>query len=160
MISIVIIILLFKLHKTSKFRDENLRNKFDNTRFKKFFFDESRNDLNAIRDWLFERLHTNIDLIIKFFKIVREIELVRELIVNDYFLTNQKFLRLMSIMTYRIFDFSFRRKEIINISWYNNETVRNLFISFDLMILIIDNHKFQWRIEIRFIARFLISTID
>ena len=152
--------LLFNLHETSKFRVDDLIDNLVDIKSKKFFFDESRNDLDTIRDWLFERLHAILDLTVNFFKIVRDVKLVREFVVNDYLLANQKFLRLMSMLIYWIFDLSSRRKKIADIAWCNNETARNLFISHDLMILIIEYHKSQWRIETRSIARFLTFAID
>ena len=151
--------LLLNLHETSLYSVSNLIDNYFDNKFDKFFLDDSRNQLNAIRDWLYKRVQSILILRRKFFKANVSLR-IRQFKINSYLLAVQRFLRLLSVLMYQIFDLSSRRKELIDATWCNQEIARNLYLSHKLMIVVNDYHKIAWKVDFRLIARFLLSKMN
>ena len=56
--------------------------------------------------------------------------------INEYLLTVQRFLRLISVLIYWTSGLPPRRKELLGLAWCNHETARNLYISHGMMVFI------------------------
>ena len=164
-------ILLLSLNEISHYSINMLIDNSNDLRFEKSFLDDLKNELYAIQNWLFRQLQTNSQIRDRFFKIIsiarhqdskstKQFFRIRQFKVNAYLLTNQRFLRLLSVLVYWTFDLFSRRKELMNIAWCNQEIARNIHISNDMMTFIINYHKSSWKIESRLIARYFASTID
>ena len=66
----------------------------------------------------------------------------------------------MTVLIYMSFDLSLRREKLAEIIWCNEETARNIYLYYDLMTIITNYHKSQWRIKTWLTARFLSSAVE
>ena len=134
------------------------------------FLDDFRNELHAVRDWLFERLQADLGLRHRFFQkkhghlsssstTSTQSFRPRQSKVNEYLLTVQRFIRLIGVLIYWTSGLPPRRKELLGLSWCNHETARNIYISNGMMVFITGYHKSSWRIGYRPIARFLAPAV-
>lgn len=140
------------------------------TRPGKSFLDDYRNRLYTVDDWLFTRLHTDPDLVSRFFKQVRKDKIgpnnpptrplrVRQSAVNIYLHLHQRFLRLLAVLIYWSSGLPPRRKELAMVQWCNGESVRNIYLLDGSVVLLTGYHKSQWRIGTRPVARFLAPAV-
>ncbi len=74
---------------------------------------------------------------------------------NSYLLSEQRFLRQLSVLIYWSPGLSPCQKELLSVEWCNQETARNLCLSNGLVVFITGYHKSPCRIGTRPIARFL-----
>ena len=134
------------------------------------FLDDFKNELHAVRNWLFERLQADLTIRKRFFKkknnylssssfISNQLFCSRQSQINEYLLIVQRFLRLISVLMYWTLNFFSRRKELLGLVWCNYETARNFYIFYGMMVFITGYHKSFWRIDYRFIARFFFSAV-
>jgi len=147
--------LLLNLHEAPEHHVENLMDTPGDLRPGKCFLDDPRNDLQTMQNWLFDRVQASPSLTERFFRTSGEGKLLRESAINHFLLADQKFLRLMSVLIYWTSGLPPRRKELVGAAWCNQESARNLYISYGLMVLITGYYKSEWRIGTRPIARFL-----
>lgn len=147
--------LLFNLNDLPKFSLKQLIDNFVDLRPGHSFLTEPRNALQAIQNSLFDRLHATPNIETQFFRLLHAERLPKQSAINEYLLANQRFLRLISVLMHWTTGLPARRRELTEITWCNQETPRNLYLSHGMMVLITGYHKSQWRIGTRPIARFL-----
>ena len=120
-------ILLLNLNEVFHYSIIMLIDDSNDLRFEKNFLDDLKNELHAIQNWLFRQLQTNSQVRDRFFKIIsiarhqdskftKQFFRIRQFKVNAYLLTNQRFLRLLSVLVYWTFDLFSRRKELMSIA--------------------------------------------
>lgn len=124
------------------------------------FLQDPRNRLDAVKDWLFNRLQATPTLRRRFIKRANlgdEANTIeyRPSAVESYLHANQLFLRFLAVLIYMGSGLPPRRAELIGISWCNQETARNVYLYDGLVAIITGYHKTQWRIGFRPTARVL-----
>lgn len=147
--------LLLGLHEAPDFAVDNLVDNPADLRPGKCFLDDPRNELHAVQGWLFDRVQANPSLTDRFFGTDDNVKLLRQSAANQYLLADQRFLRLISVLIYWTSGLPPRCKELVGTAWCNQESPRNLYLSYGLVVLITGYHKSEWRIGTRPIARFL-----
>jgi hypothetical protein len=152
-------ILFFDQHDASLYSINSLIDNYVDNKSDKSFLDELKNQLNVVKNWLYNRMKAISTLRRKFFFVNNSIK-IRQSKINNYLLTMQQFLRIIVVLIYTISNLSSRRKKFIDAAWCNRETIRNLYLSHELMILINDYHKIAWKIDFRSIVRFFLFAID
>ena len=129
------------------------------------FLDDPRNRLHAVRDHMVEQLLQTPTLRVQFLKEPSpsvdseeppgERLAVKELETARYFQSNQRFLQLLAVLIIMTAGLPARRKELLGISWCNQESPRNIYVYDGLLAVITSYHKSQWRVGNRPVARFL-----
>lgn len=79
--------------------------------------------------------------------------------MDIYLHANQRFLRLLAVLIYWISGLPPRRKELMGVSWCNQEFLRNFYLYYGSVVMITSYHKSQWKIGTRPIARVLASAV-
>lgn len=127
------------------------------------FLDDPRNGLHAVRSNVVHQVCHDGPLRARFFLrpgSTTDAESANGVLCNrpeldDYLHANQRFLQLLAILIIMTAGLPPRRKELLGISWCNQEVPRNIFIHDGLLAVITAYHKSQWRVGNRPIARFL-----
>jgi len=161
--------LLFDLGEAPQYPIQNLTDTASDMVPGHSFLDDPRNQLHAVRDWLFHRVRADPKLASRFFKKTASSTvssddtpipfLVRQSAVNDYLHTNQQFLRQLATLMYWGSGLPPRRKELVGISWCTQETARNLYIHDGSVVMVTGYHKSEWRVGTRPVARFLLPAV-
>ena len=163
--------LLLKFNKVSHYVVFMLIDNSINLRLEKNFLNDLKNELHAIQNWLFWQLRANSKIRERFFKMnliaryfddefIESIFRIRQFKVNEYLLTKQQFFHSLNVLMYWTFDLSFKRKELVNIAWCNQEIARNIYILQEIIIFIVNYHKSSWRIDSRSIVQYSTFAID
>ena len=153
--------LLFGLHEAPSYPISLLRDNVSDSRPGRCFLDNPQNQLHAVSDWLFHQLQVNLSLRERFFHhsttaASGDTSLQwRSLAVASYLHANQEFLRRLAVLIYMGSGLPPRQAELAGITWCNGETVRNIYLHYNLVAVITGYHKSQWRIGTRPTARFL-----
>ena len=79
----------------------------------------------------------------------------RQSAIGYYLHANQRFLRLLAVLVYMGSGLPPRRRELIGVSWCNQETARNLYVYQHQVMIVTGYYKSQWRVGTRPVARFL-----
>ena len=162
--------LLLGLHEAPHYSVGHLVDDFSDNTPGKSFLDDPRNNLHAVKDWLWQRLQTSDSLRARFFETAtietsevaastRRSFRVRQSKVDGYLLAVQRFLRLLAVLLLWTSGLPPRRKELMGIAWCNQETARNVYISNGLVVFVTGYHKTAWRIGHRPIARFVAPAV-
>ena len=121
------------------------------------FINNPRNNLKAHTGWLFARLQAVPSIRSRFFK--GDSTACRQSAGAQYHAANQRFLRCLAMLIYMTTGLPPRRKELIGISWVNQESARNIYLYNGLIAIVTSYHKSQWKVGSRPIARFLPPTL-
>lgn len=143
----------FWFRRCSLYRIIAIIGQSDGLRVSHSFLNEFRNHLNSARNYFFERFQQH-SLIVDRFSHIDDHRHARRSIMMNYFAAEERFLDLFLLLMHWTGDLSPRRRELIQVLWCNAESIRNLFLSNGLIVMIIDYHKIQWRQSTRPIARF------
>ena len=128
------------------------------------FLDDPRNGLHAVRDDVVNQLLKTPELRLRFVEErppsnsgAEPFDTVvgNRLQMDSYLHANQRFLQLLAVLMIMTGGLPPRRKELLGISWCNQETPRNIYIYDGLLAIITSYHKSQWRVGSRPVARFL-----
>jgi len=124
------------------------------------FRDDVRNGLHAVKDDVLNHLLRDPDLQVRFFELPTSEASSDEVAydrpsIDEYLHANRRFLQLIAVLTIMTAGLPARRKELLGISWCNQEAPRNVYICNGLLAIFTGYHKSQWRVGTRPIARFL-----
>ena len=148
--------LLFALNEYPRYPARILHDHSGDSTPGKSFLDDPRNQLHAVKDWLFHQWSRHPRLTTAFLLQRPDQETVfRPSRVQSYLHANQRFLRYLAILIYMGSGLPPRRKEITGLTWCNQETARNIYIHHGLVVFVTGYHKMQWRVGTRPVARFL-----
>ena len=155
--------LLLNLHEAPRYPLSILHDNVSDLRPGKCFLNDSRNQLHAVNDWLFQQLCVNLNLRDQFFHpstVAGEVSVRwRSSAVKSYLHANQQFLRQMAVLIHMSSGLPSRREELAGITWCNGEAARNIYLHYNLVAVITGYHKSQWLIGTRPTARFLPSAV-
>ena len=160
--------LLFGLQGLADYPVESLQDNMAELRPGLSFVDDPRNRLHAVKDNVVHQLLQRPELRQRFFKEqmlspsdaglraepsqTAGLHLVQ---LDIYLHANQRFLQLLGVLIVMTAGLPPRRKELLGVSWCNQETPRNIFVYDRLLAVITFYHKAQWRVGSRPVARFL-----
>ena len=156
--------LLFGLEGLADYPVESLQDNMAELRPGLCFLDDPRNRLHAVKDNIVRQLFQKLELRQRYFKeqLVPNPQaeqgqsiLVDQVQLDIYLHANQRFLQLLAVLIIMTARLPPRRKELLGVSWCNQETLRNIYIYDGLLAVITFYHKSQWRVGSRPVARFL-----
>lgn len=150
--------LLFNLKEAPLFPVSLLQDSPSNHLPGQSFLDDPRNNLSDMRDWLFLRFRTSTNLQEQFFHgLVSKSQGFRPKLnaFRSYMHSNQLFLQNLAFLIHMTAGLPPRQKELIGLTWCNQETPRNIYIQAGSVVLITSYHKSQWRVGTRPVARYL-----
>ncbi len=151
-------VLLFKLYAVPKFPAKTLHDHFSDLDKGHCFLDDAQNQLSEVQDWLIQQLTTQPNMLSHFTHQTTHRNKLKyhKAAMHDYLQAHQHFLQLLTVLMYITDSLPPHGKELVGIQWHNWQTLRNIFISHNLVIMMTGYHKMQHHIGTQLITHFLL----
>ena len=138
-----------------------LQDDLGDTRPGRSFVTCSRNNLETVDDWLTKQIRSSAKLRKRFLQAEPDSSSVgyRQSAMNEHLHANQEFLQRLAVLIHMGSGLPARQRELVEITWRNEEGPRNLYISHGRVVMITGYHKTQRLVGTKPVARFLAPAV-